>query len=125
VNLDNVNRFRTSDICYKDLTGPLSKLIGGVNPSRFNENYRGVVTVLSNYKEDVSSSGTIIDVVPDLSKSYVHAHSNYYSVGGWCGAIVTIDQATVCGLHYHTDGKGDGNNFYPFTSELFDFLTKN
>lgn len=68
------------------------------------------------------SQGSCSDIKDDVSKTHVHVCSNYYSKDGWCGAPVTIDQATVCGIHYHTDGENTSNQFMPFDEEVHGFL---
>jgi hypothetical protein len=68
------------------------------------------------------SSGQGLKQNPDVGGSYHHFTGNFFTLPGWCGSIVTIDCNTACGIHYHSNGEGNGNNFMGFTKRLFDFL---
>jgi hypothetical protein len=68
-------------------------------------------------KEDdkliISPGGNCIST-PDTSGSFKHFTTDYHSIPGYCGGRVTVDMQTVCGLHYHSNGEGRGNNFLPY-----------
>jgi len=57
-----------------------------------------------------------------VSGTFEHYKSDYHSLPAYCGSVISIDQATVSGIHYHTDGPGDGNNFMPFTATVLDWF---
>jgi hypothetical protein len=58
----------------------------------------------------------------DISGTFTHITTDYFSLGGWCGSPITIDNATVSGMHYFTSGRDNGNHFYPITMELREWL---
>jgi len=72
--------------------------------------------------KNIMSSGVAPKVEPDTSGTYSHCTSDYYSLPCYCGSAISLDQNTVCGIHYHTDGEGKGNNYVPFSPIIVDWF---
>jgi len=72
--------------------------------------------------KSLMSTGIPPKVEPDTSGTYLHCTSDYHSLPAYCGSIISLDHATVSGIHYHTNGEGRGNNYIPFTPAIVEWF---
>jgi len=116
-------RFKNTDLMAVKV--PSNIVVKNINISKYPDNYTNNVTLFTKIDDELYLSvGSSPKIVSDVSGSFVHCTTNYHSEEAFCGSAISLDCMTVCGIHYHTNGTGSGNNFIPFTTEAFDWLVE-
>jgi hypothetical protein len=136
LTLDKAQVFKNTDVVRSPLVAlvPEARYLNNfsakfcVKLGKYDENNKNNIYLFTaQYKAD----GTLIPICciganmtkqNDVSGSYHHFNGKFYSEGGYCGGVISTDMSTMSGMHYHTSGEGNGNEFMGFTNELYDFL---